>query len=58
MQCRCGNTIDNVPEHLRDLATWTCQKCTNLTPKAQPMLEQVEQTLRQETAERRRKKAA
>lgn len=34
MQCRCGNSIDSVPEHLQDLATWICQKCSNPTPRA------------------------
>ena len=33
MLCRCGNEISNVPEHLRDLASWICEKCTNTAPK-------------------------
>jgi len=27
MQCRCGNEIKHVPEHLRKFAYWVCQKC-------------------------------
>ncbi|MCE5323918.1 hypothetical protein LLG46_11465 [bacterium] len=34
MRCRCGNEINNVPEHLRGLANWVCQQCTNVAPKA------------------------
>ncbi|MEN6356431.1 MAG: hypothetical protein ABFD83_05025 [Armatimonadota bacterium] len=34
MRCRCGNEITHVPEHLRDLANWVCQQCTNVAPKA------------------------
>ncbi len=34
MQCgRCGSEIHNVPEHLRDLADWVCQQCTNTAPR-------------------------
>jgi len=33
MRCRCGNEILHVPEHLRDLASWVCQKCTNTAPR-------------------------
>jgi hypothetical protein len=33
MRCRCGNDINNVPEHLRGLASWVCQQCTNAAPK-------------------------
>ncbi len=31
--CRCGNPIENVPEHLQHLASWICQKCSNSSPK-------------------------
>lgn len=37
MRCKCGNEIANVPEHLRDLVEWMCQKCTNTTPKSQSL---------------------
>jgi len=31
--CRCGNVIENVPEHLQHLASWVCQKCSNTAPR-------------------------
>jgi hypothetical protein len=37
MQCKCGNEIGNVPEHLRDLATWVCAKCTNTSSRPEPL---------------------
>lgn len=58
MYCRCGNPIDNVPEHLRDLATWVCQNCTNTVPKPAAALDQAEEPLRGRMAARRRNKAA
>jgi hypothetical protein len=58
MECRCGNTMGNVPEHLRDLATWICQKCTNTAPKAEQSIEQAEEPLRKRMVGRRRKEAA
>ncbi len=33
MRCKCGNEINNVPEHLRDLADWQCKECANSAPK-------------------------
>ncbi len=34
MRCtRCGSEILHVPEHLRDLAEWVCQECTNVAPR-------------------------
>jgi len=29
MQCKCGKTIHNVPDRLRDLAEWVCWECGN-----------------------------
>jgi len=54
MLCRCGNEIENVPEHLRELAVWVCQKCTNTVPKSQPLPFDVD-PLRGSSASRRRK---
>ncbi|HPP73794.1 MAG TPA: hypothetical protein PLU88_01545 [Armatimonadota bacterium] len=58
MRCKCGNQIDNVPEHLVDLATWVCQKCTNTAPKPAPVIEQEDEPLRKRIAARRSSKAA
>ncbi|MCX6345854.1 MAG: hypothetical protein NT018_12415 [Armatimonadetes bacterium] len=33
MRCKCGNEIQNVPEHLRDLVDWQCQQCADSVPK-------------------------
>lgn len=58
MRCKCGNDIGNVPEHLRDLATWVCQKCTDTSRKAAPVLEQEDELIRKQAVARRRKEAA
>ena len=42
MLCRCGNEIENMPEHLKDLVEWVCQKCTNTAPKSQVLPFEVE----------------
>jgi len=31
--CRCGNVIENVPDHLQHLASWICHKCSNTSPR-------------------------
>ncbi len=49
--------ILNVPEHLRDLAEWVCQQCTNTAPK-RIALEALEEPIRRQFVQRRRKKAA
>ncbi|MEN6521718.1 MAG: hypothetical protein ABFD46_11290 [Armatimonadota bacterium] len=56
MRCRCGNSIDNVPEHLKDLATWVCQKCTNTAAKPAALTDQLNEPLQK--PEKRPKKAA
>lgn len=38
MRCKCGSEIDNVPEHLKDLATWICSKCTNTSPRGESVI--------------------
>lgn len=42
MLCKCGSEIHNVPEHLRGLASWMCQKCTNTAPKGATLPFEVE----------------
>lgn len=32
MTCKCGREIVNVPEHLKDLASWVCKECSNAPP--------------------------
>lgn len=60
MRCKCGNQIDNVPEHLVDLATWICSKCTNAAARqGQAGLDQMEdEPLRKQVADKDPKKAA
>ena len=60
MRCKCGNEIDNVPEHLKDLATWICSKCTNTAPKSeQPILDRLmDDQGEAKTAVRRPRRAA
>ena len=57
MRCRCGNEIVHVPEHLRDLASWVCQKCTNTAPRGAMGVGEV-QPLRRQTFQMGRKKKA
>jgi hypothetical protein len=33
MRCRCGNELERVPPHLRELAAWVCQQCAYGEPK-------------------------
>lgn len=56
MRCRCGNEIKNVPEHLRNLATWVCQQCTNSAPRNTTITLREEQE--RKIAAKRDKKAA
>lgn len=57
MLCKCGSEITNVPDHLRDLASWMCQKCTNTAPRGVSFnLEQI--TPQRESFPRRQRKAA
>jgi ribosomal protein L37AE/L43A len=49
--------MDNVPEHLMDLATWICQKCTNTAAKPAALADQLDEPL-QKPMVRRPKKAA
>lgn len=32
MTCKCGKEISNVPEHLKDIASWVCRECSNTPP--------------------------
>ncbi len=32
MKCKCGREISNVPEHLKDLASWVCKECSDAPP--------------------------
>lgn len=59
MRCRCGNEINHVPEHLRDLANWVCQQCTNTAPRTntvsvmtseEPIYKQVPQRQKKDAA--------
>ena len=58
MRCtRCGSEIHHVPEHLRDLAEWVCQECTNVAPR-RGTIDVKEQQIRTRSTQRRSKKAA
>ena len=58
MRCRrCGNEIRHVPEHLRDLAEWVCQECTNVTPH-RGAADVKREPVRKQVTQRRSKKAA
>ncbi len=59
MRCKCGTEIDNVPEHLMDLVTWTCAKCANTSPKSeQQIIEHVEDKPLSRREENRPQRAA
>jgi len=58
MRCsKCGNEINNVPEHLANLAVWVCQQCTNTAPRREA-LHMSEETIQKRAASRGRRKAA
>ncbi len=58
MRCRCGNEIKHVPEHLRDLADWVCQQCTNTAPRNSTVGMSGEEPVRRTSTFGRKKKAA
>jgi hypothetical protein len=58
MRCRCGNEIKNVPEHLRGLASWVCEQCTNTAPKQNPVVVAQPESFRKPLNIGRRKQAA
>ncbi|MDH7601702.1 MAG: hypothetical protein QHI38_06095 [Armatimonadota bacterium] len=41
MRCKCGNEIRNVPEHLRDLVEWLCEKCMSASPRRTMRVEHI-----------------
>ena len=58
MRCRCGNEIQHVPEHLRDLANWVCQQCTNVPTQNGAIETMSERRVRKQMAEEAKKRAA
>ena len=58
MRCRCGNEIKNVPEHLRGLANWVCEQCTNVAPRSDATSLSHETTKKPTAARGTKKKAA
>jgi|GEM_PF-4923668 hypothetical protein len=57
MRCKCGNEIRNVPEHLRDLVNWLCEKCITTSPRRTLKVDQTgtkdkDSTVKEEDEER------
>ncbi|MGQ9454236.1 MAG: hypothetical protein ACUVRS_08660 [Armatimonadota bacterium] len=57
MRCKCGNEIRNVPEHLRDLVNWLCEKCISTSPRRTVKTEQTETSEKKDTSKDEQKAA-